>query len=81
MRWYCWHNWSKWKTYRWQGTIRPYGCDEVHAASRMQQARVCLKCAKEVHRIVENASGCEYEKVTALPEPQGRPPDDRSADR
>ena len=61
MKWFCWHDWSKWKTYRWQGTL--WYCDHSIPVSRTKQARVCLKCGKEVHRRVYVAEGSEYEKV------------------
>jgi hypothetical protein len=64
MRAWCWHDWTKWKSYAVEGTHQP-----AHPAmlavkfSRLHQARVCTKCAKEVHRRVEDSLGAKFEEL------------------
>jgi len=60
---FCWHKYGKWVTYRWHGTI--YGSKGYlltgdmtpRRVSRTMQARSCVYCGKEVHRLVANADG------------------------
>ena len=64
MHWFCWHDWSKWKTYQWRGTVSIFG-RAPQETLYTNQVRVCSKCAKEVHRRVDYADGMTYE--TAVP--------------
>ncbi len=63
MKWFCWHDWSKWKTYIWQGSIARMGVTTKTTLTK--QARVCVNCGKEVHRRVYEADGLTYD--TAKP--------------
>lgn len=56
---YCWHDWSKWTTYVWEGTsIRALNI------GRTMQVRVCSKCGKEIHRVVDHAAGATHAEAT-----------------
>lgn len=65
MKWICWHDWSKWKTYRWEGSQSLFG-GKPTAISKTNQARVCSKCGMEVHRRVYEADGLSYESAKPI---------------
>jgi hypothetical protein len=57
----CWHDWSKWTTYVWEGNnFRGSGI------TRTQQVRICAKCGKEVHRLVDHAAGGTYAEAARI---------------
>ena len=76
-RW-CWHNWSKWRTYQWTGTV--YGSAGYlitgdvapRAVSRTNQSRICYKCGKESHRRVAEADGSLHVEADAAKCPQAQ---------
>lgn len=63
MKRWCWHDWSKWQTYKWRGI--QYGAMGYLITGDMaprevtltNQARCCLKCGKEMHRRIPEAAG------------------------
>jgi len=68
MRRFCWHDWSKWKTYVWVGQVHDRVSGKTLDVSKTKQARMCAKCGKEVHRTVDGAGGSQYDTVTAIPQ-------------
>ena len=66
MNFWCWHDWSKWQTYKFVGIS--YGTSgylitgdtSPRQISETRQARKCLKCGMEIHRRVPSANGSMY---------------------
>ena len=85
MAWWCWHDYSPWKTYAVhliKHSASLHGSFSI-PASETRQVRRCEKCRKEWHRMVPNANGCSYdgpildeaeEPATASVNPVSPPP-------
>jgi hypothetical protein len=42
----CWHKWSKWESYLWEGTIQK-GNDPKRPFEERRQKRSCMTCGHE----------------------------------
>lgn len=66
---WCWHKWSKWKTYQFRGIsyggpgFLITGDTTPREVTETRQARICMKCGAEVHRRVANATGAMYDET------------------
>ncbi len=76
----CWHKWTPWRSYVFTGEKTSMRTDLKNiVVTQTRQVRKCLKCGKEQHEIIENASGATWDNtlngqcdatMTAPPEPK-----------